>query len=178
MLENRKGCALGIRRCDPKNLTEIVHCLYHHGRHSFGEMAESLHVRRDALSRRTAPYGESEDTSVSLTVGELITGTNLQDDRRAVEEVCRRTGGVFVRMPDAHTADTDVYDALTAAVEELGQDSGVIRKILSDGVIESDEADRAEREIDETIAALVRLKSTVRRKVARPSILSTARKLS
>jgi hypothetical protein len=181
MVQNRKECTIGARRCDPTSGREIAHCLVNHGRHSFGDVAEALKMRRDSLSRATSPY-ESEDENQyhqpGLTWQDVIVVTNLQDDHRLVEEVCRRTGGVFVPMPSAHDTDEDVYEALTTAVEELGQDSGVIRRILADRTVTSEEADHADREIDETIAALVKLKATVRRKVAKPTMLSTARKLS
>jgi len=171
MTENRSGCVLGTRRCDPQNLREIQHCAVNHGKHAFGEMAEALKMRRDALSRATSPYESADERQhhqPGLTVADVILVTNLQDDHRIIAEACRRTGGVFVRMPDVHTTDEDVYDALTAAVEELGQDSGVIRRILSDSTVTPEEADHADREIDETIAALVRLKATVRAKVEKP----------
>lgn len=128
--------------------------------------------RSDALARRSD--GLSED----MTLRQAIAISTIQDDRRIVEEVARRVGGVFVRLPENTVDNADVYDVLLSAVEEIGQDSSVVRRILSDKLVTVDEADQADREIDETIATLVRLKGALRQKVAKPTPVIAATRIA
>jgi hypothetical protein len=172
MVENRKGCVEGHRSCEPNDLAQVVHCRSRHGRLKFPELCKAVGKRSDAMARMTD--GHSED----LTLGLAIAVCQVQRDTAIFEEACRRVGGVFVPLPDAHGADEDIYAALSMAVEELGQDSGVIRRILADCAVTAEEAEQAAREIDETIASLVHLKHVVFAKVRKPSLLTSARVLA
>jgi len=86
--------------------------------------------------------------------------------------------GVFVPLPAAEATDQDVYAALVTVVEEIGQDSSLVRRVLADGYVTEDEVIEAEREIDQTIASAVALKAAIRAKVAKPSLLTSARVLA
>lgn len=173
MVENRKGCVLGTRRCDPQGFAQVAHCVTRHGRLTFGELCTAVGKRSDALSRMTD--GLSEDLTVRL----LIAVTELQRDTRMVQEVCRRSGGVFVPL-DARgeASDCDVHEALLQAVQEIGEDSGLIARVLHDGAVTELEADAVDAEIDQTIQALLTVKARVRAKVRRPSLTTTARRLA
>lgn len=159
MTENRAGCVLGTRRCEPEGLAQVVHCLTRHGRHAFGELPSLVGKRSDALSRMTD--GLSEDLTLRLA----IAISTLQRDTRIAEEFCRRVGGVFVPLDARDATDADVHLALLKAVSELGEDSSLISRVLADGAINSDEADAVDAEVDETIQALLQVKARVRAKV-------------
>lgn len=159
MVENRKGCTLGTRPCEPQNLAQVVHCVTRHGRHSFGELTSLVGKRSDALARMSD--GISEDLTLRLA----IAIQTVQRDTRIAEEFCRRSGGIFVPLDSRSATDTDVHQALLRVVTELGEDSSLISRVLADGAISSDEADAVDAEVDETIQALLQVKARVRAKV-------------
>jgi hypothetical protein len=159
MVQNRVGCTLGTRPCEPQGLAQTVHCVTRHGRHGFGELPSLVGKRSDALSRMTD--GISEDLTLRLA----ISISTLQRDNRIFEEACRRVGGVFVPLDARDATDADVHQALLRAVSELGEDSSLISRVLADGAISSDEADAVDAEVDETIQALLQVKARVRAKV-------------
>jgi hypothetical protein len=170
MVENRKGCVQGTRRCEPSgNLAQTTHCLTRHGRLSFHDLCAAVGKRSDAMSRMTD--GISEDLTLRLA----IAVSELQRDNRIAEEFCRRVGGVFVPLDARDATDADVHQALLKAVSELGEDSSLISRVLADGAINSDEADAVDAEVDETIQALLQVKARVRAKV-RAAVVSIGRR--
>lgn len=167
MVENRKGCVLGTRKCDPVNLAQVVHCVTRHGHHEFGPLARMVGRRSDALSRQTD--GLRED----LTLGLTIAITELQRDTRIVAELARCVGGVFVPLDTRAVSDADIHQAMLQAVREIGEDSGAIALALADGALTQDEADHILRELDETVQAVLAVKARVQAKVSqRPALLT------
>lgn len=164
MVQNRVGCTLGTRPCEPQGLAQTVHCVTRHGRHGFGELPSLVGKRSDALSRMTD--GISEDLTLRLA----ISISTLQRDTRIAEEFCRRVGGVFVPLDTREISDSDLHQALMRVVSELGEDSSLLSRALADGAIDEREADAIEAEIDETIQAALQLKARVRAKV-RPTVV-------
>jgi hypothetical protein len=159
MVQNRKDCTQGTQ-CTPQgDLAQTVSCVAHHGRHKFGELAKLVHKRGDALSRMT--NGFSEDLTLILA----IRISEAQRDNRIFEEACRRVGGVFVPLDSRDISDSDLHQALMRVVSELGEDSSLLSRALSDGGIDAQEADQLEAEIDETIQAALQLKARIRAKV-------------
>jgi hypothetical protein len=165
MTQNRSTCVLGTRKCDPQgNLAATTNCVTRHGRLTFQELCAAVGKRSDAMSRMTD--GISEDLTLRLA----IAVTELQRDTRIFEEACRRVGGVFVPLDTREISDSDLHQALMRVVSELGEDSSLLSRALSDGTIDEREADAIEAEIDETIQAALQLKARVRAKV-RPTVV-------
>lgn len=169
MVENRKGCVQGTRRCEPQGLAQVVHCVTRHGRMTFQDLCQAAGKRSDAMSRMSD--GLSEDLTLRLA----IAVSELQRDNRIAEEFCRRVGGVFVPLDARDATDADVHAALLKAVSELGEDSSLISRVLADGGITSEEADAVDAEVDETIQALLQVKARVRAKV-RSTVVSIGRR--
>lgn len=162
--ENRRGCVLGTRRCAPADLAQVVSCVAHHGRLSFGELSAHVGSRRDALSRMTDGHSESLTLRLALAI------TELQRDTRIVEEVARRAGGVFVPTETRALGDDDITRAFLRAVQEIGEDSAAIAQAIADGTVTSDEAAQVAREIDQTVAALLAVKARVQSKAQAPTL--------
>ncbi len=160
MVENRKGCVLGTRRCDPASLAQIVHCVVRHGRHDVQDLARMVRRQGAALYRQTD--GVSED----LTIGQAVAISELQRDSRIVEEMCRRVGGVFVALSAHDVTDDCIREALMEAVREIGEDSGLVSRVLAQPEVTEQAADAVDREVDETVAWLFQVKARVRAKVA------------
>lgn len=168
MTENKKGCVLGTRKCDPVGFAQVAHCVTAHGHHGVGELAAMIGMQRSALTRKTD--GHVED----LTVRQMLAIGELQRDHRMVEEVCRRAGGVYVPLDQRDIADADIHQSFLQAVRELGEDSAAIQHALADGVVTDDEAAQVAREIDQTVAALCAVKARVMAKAnSRPSLVRT-----
>jgi len=173
MVENRKGCVLGLRRCNPTTTAQEIHCQWRHDAHlDFQTLARRARAQAAALARKTD--GFSETLSIEL----FKVGCELTGNLRPLAQLCRDLGGVFVPLPAAEATDQDVYAALVTVVEEIGQDSSLVRRVLADGYVTEDEVIEAEREIDQTIASAVALKAAIRAKVAKPSLLTSARVLA
>jgi hypothetical protein len=169
MVENRKGCVQGTRRCEPQGLAQVVHCVTRHGRLSFQDLCAAAGKRSDAMARMSD--GLSEDLTLRLA----IATSELQRDPRIAEEFCRRVGGVFVPLDTRAVTDSDLHQALMRVVSELGEDSSLLSRALADGAICEQEADSLEAEIDETIQAALQLKARIRAKV-RPTVVAIGRR--
>ena len=168
-MENRKGCVLGTRRCEPKNLAEVTHCVTRHGRLSFQDLCAAVGKRSDAMARMTD--GLTEDLTLRLA----IAISELQRDTRILEEACRRAGGVFVPLDTRDVTDLDLHQALMRVVSELGEDSSLLAKALADGGISSEKADALDAGIDDTIQAALQLKASIRAMV-RPVVPQIVRR--
>lgn len=165
MTETPTNCRLGRRVCDPRDTAEFIHCLARHSHVSSARLSSEANLRHDAFLRQTdGTPGAPCKTSVAL----LTFLTNRTRDHRAIAALARDCGGVFVALPpdECQQGKEDVHQAVLRAVQEFGQDSGLIGRVLADGVVTEDEALAVDREIDETITALLRLKLSVRDHVA------------
>lgn len=166
MVENRKGCVLGTRRCTPQTTAQEIHCQWRHDpAYTFEDLARMVGAQRPALSRKTD--GFSEELSIRLFIAAAKTTGNL----RPMASLARDLDGVFVPLP-AGERSRDVYAALAAVMAEVGEDADVIQRVLADDHITPDEAVRVTREIDDTIARLVALRLTVEAQ-ARPAAPAT-----
>lgn len=162
MTETPNNCRMGRRVCDPRDTAEHVHCMARHHVPSSRLSAEA-NLRHDAFLRQTdgAP-GAPCKTSVAL----FTFLTNRTRDHRAIASLARDCGGVFVPLPDpVRVEDEDVHQAALEAVREFGEDSGLIARAMADGRISAEEGDAIDREIGQTVSALLHLKAVVQAKV-------------
>lgn len=172
--ENRQDCTLGRRVCDPRDTAETIHCLARHSAVPPQQLSGEAQMRHDAFLRKTEFFpGRPCSTPVSL----LTYLTNRLADTRAIASLARDCGGVFVPLPpvEALQGEAGLFEAVSTAIEEVGQDAAVIRKAIADGSISTDDRDRCNREIDETIAALCRLKGVLT-SMAAPDVARQVRK--
>lgn len=96
MVETRKNCNVGTRRCTPDgNLAQIIHCTSDHGRYRRPELAPLVGRRGDAFLRMSDGLSEDMPLRIALLVQELT------QDYRIAEEFARRSGGVFIRVGKA-----------------------------------------------------------------------------
>lgn len=79
-------------------------------------------------------------------------------DLRALDEIEAMVGRVAFAVPRASGSMAPVMELAAAAMRELGEDMKEIGQAMADGVITPKEAGRCIAEIDETIAALARLR--------------------
>jgi hypothetical protein len=157
MVENRKNCVVGTRRCTPAgNLAQTIHCTTDHGRYRRAELAPLVRKRGDAFLRMSDGLSESMPLDISLTVQELT------QDYRITEEYARRAGGVFIKVSPRDVTDHDLLQAFLRVATEVGEDSALLHRALAnDGEISPDEAAALAIEIDQTVQAALELKQRV-----------------
>lgn len=165
MVENRKGCVLGTRRCDPIGYAQVAHCVVaHNGTYGVDQIARSIGMQRAALTRKADGF------SYDLSVRQVLAIRELLQDTRMVEEIAREAGGVFVPLDTRAISDQDIRQAFVAAVRELGEDAAAIERALEDGHVSEDDAVHVGREIDQSIAALLAVKARVQSKAQAPTL--------
>jgi hypothetical protein len=173
--ENRQDCTLGRRVCDPRDTAETIHCLARHSSTPPQKLSAEAQMRHDTFLRATEwTPGAPCKTPVSL----FTFLTNRTKDTRAIASLARDCGGVFVPLPpvEALAGEERLFEALSTAFEEVGQDAAVIRRALADGEISGDDLARCTREIDESIAALCRVKTVLTAMAAPEAARQQARK--
>jgi hypothetical protein len=163
MTKSRRQCESGDL-CEPRTLAESIYCMVHHSGMDPEEIAKALIVRKGYLLDAANP----DRDEVQFQARMLVPAMKATENITPLRFLCREMEGVFVPLPDVSHAHDDVYRGLCDAIEEMGQSSGAVKKALMDDVVTEDEADIVDREIDEAVAALLKVKSAVRSKVQRP----------
>ena len=99
-----------------------------------------------------------------LRAAELPALVRASGNSLVLTVVTRAVGGVFVPLPVA-TSDEAVYEAMSLVVQELGDNSSLLRRCLADGILTADEGAQFEPGIDKTVVALLQWKAAVRTRV-------------
>jgi hypothetical protein len=163
MTKSRKQCQSGDL-CEPRSLAEAIYCMVHHSGVDVAEVAKLLCTRTGYLLDAANPDRDEVQFQARMLAPAMTHFNNLTP----LVFLCREMNGVFVSLPDSEPAHDDIYRGLCDAIEEMGQSSSAVKKALLDDVVTEEEADVVEREVDDAIAALVRVKASVRNKVQRP----------
>lgn len=174
MTENRKGCVLGTRRCTPADLAQEIECQWHHDpKIKFGELCARARAQRATMSRKT--NGTARDLPIDAFVATTLATGNM----RPLQALCLELGGVFVPAPQAEADGVDdVVVAFFALVESFGDNGSTVRAIVADGVVDDLEATAARQKLGQLMALAANLEAVITRKVARPSLLTSARVLA
>lgn len=170
MTKSRKQCQSGDV-CEPRTLTEAVYCCLHHSGIDVVAVAKAMQVRPGYLQ----DAANSDRDEVQFQARMLPQLMDVTGNVKPLQWLCREMNGVFVPLPDVSPAHNDIYRGLCDAIEEVGQSSGAVKKALLDDEVSAEEADMVDQEIDEAVAALLRVKAAVRNKVQRPRPQAVAR---
>ena len=163
---NRKACRQG-RRCDARSLGDALYCTVHHSDVEAKQLAERLGIRYGYLLDAANPDREEAQFQLRLLLP-LVVATGRTEILDYLE---REVGRVAFAVPTAaDPAQADLFDGLAMAMRELGEDAEALRQAVADGRVTRDEAERFGAEVDETIAALAKLKALVTAKVRSLSI--------
>lgn len=164
MTKGRKSCT-GGDRCEPRNLAEAVYCAVHHSAIDARTIAERIGVRVGYLLDAANPdRDDMQFQSRHLIPLMTATGNTLP-----LKFMAAQMGCLLVAVPDVATNDT-VYEAFTRSVERIGDDGALIRRVLSDGEIDSTEAERVCESLNQTMESVAAIKQAITaraRKVAR-----------
>jgi hypothetical protein len=163
MTKSRKQCESGDV-CEPRALAEAIYCMVHHSGVDVAEIAKLLCTRTGYLLDAANPDRDEVQFQARMLVPAMTHFKNLTP----LHFLCREMNGVFVAFPEVSIAHDDVYRGLCDAIEEMGQSSSAVKKALLDDLVDESEADVVDREVDEAVAALLRVKAAVRAKVQRP----------
>lgn len=109
----------------------------------------------------------NEGRTQELTVRDLVAfirATNLTPLRW----LCREFDGTFVPLPALMPGHQDIRDRFLVAIEEVGKDSSLITRALSDGQITDDEGRVLIDELENTIAVFREVISLVHARRPRP----------
>jgi hypothetical protein len=163
MTKSRKQCEAGDL-CEPRTLAEAIYCMVHHSGVDVAEVAKLLCKRTGYLLDAANPDREEVQFQAALLAPAMTHFKNVNP----LKFLCREMNGVFVQLPDVTPEHDDIYRGMCDAIEEVGQSSSAVKKALTDNIVTEEEADAADQEIDEAVAALLRVKASVRNKVERP----------
>lgn len=163
MTRGRKACRSG-QRCEPRTWGEALYCLVQHSNLEPAEIAARIGKRVGYLLDASNP--DREDTKFQA---ELLTAVmHVTHNLAPLHYLCAEFGGVFLPLPAAAASDDEVLAAFARAVAEVGESGSAITQGLEDRTLTPEEAQRACREIDETIAAFVQVKALVRSRAGVP----------
>jgi hypothetical protein len=163
MTKSRKQCQSGDV-CEPSTLTEAIYCTLHHSGVDVVEVAKQMRVRPGYLQDAS----NSDRDEVQFQARMLPQLMTVTSNVKPLQWLCREMDGVFVAFPEVSAAHDDVYRGMCDAIEEVGQSSSAVKRALANNDVTEEEADSADKEIDEAVAALLRVKAAVRSKVPRP----------
>jgi len=150
MTNSRRHCRNG-KPCEPRSIQESIYCCVSHSNVDSGSIAEMLGVRRGYLLDAANPDREEVQFQARLLVPLMAVTGNLTPLRF----LARNFDVAVIDLPRRSASDDDLRKSFMAAVKELGEASGVIEAVLSDGIVSRDDAQRVRRELAETIEALV-----------------------
>ncbi len=164
MTQGRKDCRQG-RKCEPRTVAEAIYCLVHHSDIEPRVLAERLGKRYAYLMDAANP---DRDT-VQFQIQMLIPAMQLTNNWMPLQFLCREMGGVFVPLPTVGAEHGDIRKAFMATIQEIGEDSAVIERVLADNIVTAEENRAVSDKLDRTIAALLRVKAEVDARAARPA---------
>ncbi len=166
----RKACRSG-KRCEIRSLGDAIYHAVHHSDVPTPTLAERLGVRLGYLCDAANPDRDTAQFQARL----IVPITLLTGDFTMLDYLEREVGRVAFAVPQSPAGEhADLFTALAEAMRELGEDAESLRIAVDDGTITSEEAEAFEREADETIAAIARMKAIVAGKVRRLTVRKPA----
>jgi hypothetical protein len=78
-----------------------------------------------------------------------------------LDYLCREFGGVFVPIPDGPASEEELLSAFAKVVVEIGEDGAALTESFKQGRVDQAQVAKVLGEVDESIAALVRLRFLV-----------------
>jgi hypothetical protein len=156
MTHGRKACRAGDR-CEPRSLDEAIYCVVNHSEITLGVIADRLGCKPSYLAQAANP----DDSSVQFQARIIAPITELTKNTAIVRYLASLCGGAFVELPQVETNGDSVLAQFARVIEEIGQDSALIQRILRDGHVTADEAAAAVREIDETVDVVLGVKAAI-----------------
>lgn len=155
MTQNTKACALGVHRCEPRNLAEVVHCVARHSGIDTHHLADALEVDYATFIRWTEPNGLCQMPARKFALLANITG---RFDH--IAWIASDAGLIVLKQAAAVSAGDRVRELLDIA-DQVGRLAATDRDASADRVIAEDErvklraiAQRICREVSEYEQAL------------------------
>jgi len=152
----RKACRMG-QHCDPSSFAEALYCLVQHSDLEPTEIAARVGKRVGYLLDASNP--DREDTKFQAEL--LIAVMHVTGNLAPLEYLCRAFGGVFVPVPAGPASDEALLCAFAKVVAEVGEDGAALTAKLADGCVLADGRAKLMKEINETVAELVRFRALV-----------------
>ena len=122
-------------------------------------LAARLGVNPGTLSNKVNPTVETHH----LSVDEAVAVQNLAGDHRILHAEAQAQDHVCIPIGEWRgVSDTDLVEALSRYMEEVGETAGTLRRALEDGVVTPGEMLELEAEAYEDVAVLMELLARVR----------------
>lgn len=160
MTRSRRACRQG-QTCEPRTLLEAIQCCVLHSDRDSASIAEALGIRRGYLLDAANPDRDEMHFQARL----LSPLMNVTGNVTPLRYLAREQGFAIVELPRTEAGDDDIRTKFLKVVSELGDGSRAIDTALSDGSITGDEAAAINRELQETIEALVAVQAVVQSRV-------------
>lgn len=170
MLQNPSVCR-GGSPCTPSTFDEAIYCGVYHSPASAEAVADAVGVKVAYLRSALDP------NCTSARVPARWLPAILQTTRSAsiLSYLATQLDCVVVPLPAmGETVDAGVRAKFLRVVEELGQDSAEIERVLADGEVTVDEAKRFRLEILDTVAALLEVAAAVDARIQNASVAAAA----
>lgn len=155
MTETRTSCTLNRGRCEPRNLTEAVHCVARHSGIDTHHLADQLGTDYATFIRWTEPNGICQ-----LPGRKFAQLANLTNRFDHIGWIAADAGLVVSARVKATTASDRVRELMDIA-EQVGRLAGTDRDASSDGALTDEErlalrriAQCAMRELSEYVQAI------------------------
>lgn len=165
MLQNPSVCRGGTP-CTPASFEEALYCCVFHSELSAKAIADAIGIKYSYLTAAADPHrADTHIQSRWLPVLMHVTG-NVAPLRYLAASL----GCALVQLPSSVERGDAIYERLADVVRELGEDTAAIQHVLSDGHVTAEEVAHVDREVGDTIEALLTLRAAVR---ARASSLAS-----
>ena len=140
------------------DMEDFLHAINYAAKHSergMGGIADSVGYAEQTLRNKLNPNDDSHRPLLS----DFITVLKLSDDVTPLEVLCNMFGGRF--MSRSQQTASSLMHAVLEMVGEQGDLTRAIEESLAgDGVVDDAERARINREADQVIAAVTRIKNT------------------
>lgn len=123
-----------------------------------------LHTMSDLIGK---PYTTlmcelSRQQGHKLGADMVLPLTLLSGSDAPLHFLAREAGGVFIRLPEAAETSADLICSLAESVREFGEYAAETARDFSDGDVTVEQLTRIEKEGDEAIEAILRVKKMAR----------------
>lgn len=162
MTLSRRECLHGAG-CAPTTLQEALYCCVHHSKLSPQQIAEQLGISVTYLHDAANPDREQHQFQARLLLPLMSVTGNLAPLRFLNAAL----GRIDIAMPAVDADGDDILGGYLRLVREVGEDSTLIEKVLSDGRVTPAECARVKRETRETAEAALHIAALVEKRVDR-----------
>lgn len=172
MLQNPSVCRGGTP-CEPASVDEAVYCAVHHSAASPKTIADALEINYAHLMAAADPHRTDSHVQARWLVGLM----RVTDNLLPLRYLAAALDCAIVTLPRVTREGAAIYERLADVVRELGEDSAVIQHVLEDGHVTAEEVLLVEREIADTVEALLAVREEVRaraRDLAKPAAAKMA----